>query len=120
MSNEPSDKNLSNAVKRAPQVSPAGDSASATTASSSRPTAADDDVTREQVMDDLRKTITDARRYLEQLSNQGRDVARSKAYETKDIIQDWREQGEEMIRAKPLCSVATALAIGWIIGKLGD
>lgn len=77
-------------------------------------------VSRDQVVEDLRRTVRDARSYLEQLTDQGKTRARDKAYETQDTMTDWVDQGEDMIRRNPIASVAIAAAIGWLIGKLGD
>lgn len=77
-------------------------------------------VSREQIVEDLRRTVRDARTYLEQLTDEGKTRARDKAYETHDTVTDWMDQGEDMIRRNPLASVAIAAAVGWLLGKLGD
>ncbi len=79
-----------------------------------------DQVTRDQIVEDLRRTISDARAYLEQIGAEGKDRARATATQTQDQMQEWCDQCKDMVRRKPLTSVGIALGIGWIIGKLGD
>lgn len=92
----------------------------ATTMPPPAPAAPPEGVTREQIVEDLRRTMADAKAYLEQLGAEGKEAARTRAAHTQDQMHEWSDQAEDMIRRKPLTSVAVALGIGYIIGKLGD
>ena len=116
-------------MSKEPEPSPAASTPRASGASSSSSQAssptppnrdASETVTREQLAADLRRTMSDARAYLEQLGSEGKERARVHANQPQNQMQEWCEHCEDAIRRKPLASVGIALAVGFVIGKLRD